>query len=82
MGSRLAFVNSQSGAEPPANMPMPHWDWTTTAGPPGSRVSALAKLTEDDAEGADAPEAELPGPDEEVLFVVGIRGAVGFAKRA
>ena len=40
-GSRLALENSQAGAKPPANMPMPHWDWSTAAGPPGSRISAL-----------------------------------------
>jgi CDGSH-type Zn-finger protein/truncated hemoglobin YjbI len=41
-GSRLAVENSQEGAKPPPNMPMPHWDWHTAAGSPGSRVSALA----------------------------------------
>jgi hypothetical protein len=41
-GSRLAVENSQTGAKPPERMPMPHWDWNTAAGPPGSRVSALA----------------------------------------
>ena len=29
-------------AKPPEHMPMPHWDWHTAAGPPGSRISALA----------------------------------------
>lgn len=41
-GSRLAVENSQVGANPPGHMPMPHWDWHTAAGPPGSRISALA----------------------------------------
>ena len=41
-GSRLAVENSQIGAKPPDHMPMPHWEWNTAAGPPGSRVSALA----------------------------------------
>ena len=41
-GSRLAVENSQIGAKPPEHMPMPRWDWNTAAGPPGSRVSALA----------------------------------------
>jgi truncated hemoglobin YjbI len=41
-GSRLAVENSQKGARPPEHMPMPRWDWNTAAGPPGSRVSALA----------------------------------------
>ena len=41
-GSRLAVENSKSNAKPPAHMPMPHWDWHTAAGSPGSRVSALA----------------------------------------
>lgn len=41
-GSRLAVENSQTEAKPPLHMPMPNWSWTTAAGPPGSRVSALA----------------------------------------
>ena len=41
-GSRLAVENSQTGARPPEHMPMPHWDWHTAAGAPGSRISALA----------------------------------------
>ncbi|MGY3212023.1 CDGSH iron-sulfur domain-containing protein [Mucilaginibacter sp. HD30] len=41
-GSRLAVENSQTHSTPPENMPMPHWDWNTSAGPPGSRTSALA----------------------------------------
>jgi CDGSH-type Zn-finger protein/truncated hemoglobin YjbI len=57
-GTRLAYENSQSGALPPADMPMPHWDWTTAAGPPGSRHSALAP-TDDD------PETDIVLPSEE-----------------
>src|SRR6202012_1000922 len=41
-GSRLAVENSQTDSKPPLNMPMPHWNWQTAAGPPGSRISALA----------------------------------------
>jgi CDGSH-type Zn-finger protein/truncated hemoglobin YjbI len=44
-GSRLAVENSQTEAQPPRNMPMPHWDWGT-AGPPGGRMSALAAPAE------------------------------------
>jgi CDGSH-type Zn-finger protein/truncated hemoglobin YjbI len=44
-GSRLALENSQAGARPPEHMPMPHWDWNTAAGPPGSRTSALPVTT-------------------------------------
>jgi CDGSH-type Zn-finger protein/truncated hemoglobin YjbI len=65
-GSRLAFENSQTDARPPANMPMPSWNWNTSAGPPGGRVSALPP-----AGGAVAtadPEPVLPGPGEPVLF--------------
>jgi CDGSH-type Zn-finger protein/truncated hemoglobin YjbI/ferredoxin len=62
-GSRLAVENSQTNARPPQHMPMPHWDWDTSAGPPGSRISALAPA---DA-APDAPPA-LPGVDEEVRF--------------
>ena len=64
-GSRLAVGNSQTGAQPPANMPMPHWDWNTAAGPPGSRISALAPPEET---AADQPAVELPGPNEPVGF--------------
>src|SRR6202022_2752142 len=47
-GSRLALENSQPGAKPPQRMPMPHWDWHTAAGPPGSRISALEPTSEED----------------------------------
>ena len=42
---------------------MPHWDWTTTAGAPGGRVSALAPVGEPESI---AP--VLPGPEEKVEF--------------
>jgi truncated hemoglobin YjbI/uncharacterized Fe-S cluster protein YjdI len=62
-GSRLAVENSQTDARPPERMPMPRWDWHTAAGPPGSRVSALAPP---------APEqraaSPLPGEDEPLSF--------------
>jgi CDGSH-type Zn-finger protein/truncated hemoglobin YjbI len=67
-GSRLAVENSQTGAKPPERMPMPHWDWHTAAGPPGSRISALAP----DAQEA-APEVVLPTADEHVSFEKHIR---------
>ncbi len=40
-GSRLAVENSQTAARPPLHMPMPRWDWYTSAGPPGGRISAI-----------------------------------------
>jgi CDGSH-type Zn-finger protein/truncated hemoglobin YjbI len=61
-GSRIALENSQPGAKPPPNMPMPRWWWACDA-TPGSRVSALAA-----DEGAAAPAVELPGADEAVGF--------------
>jgi CDGSH-type Zn-finger protein/truncated hemoglobin YjbI len=61
-GSRLAVENSQAGARPPEHMPMPRWDWHTAAGPPGSRISALAPPQEQEA----AP--ELPAAGEPVSF--------------
>jgi CDGSH-type Zn-finger protein/truncated hemoglobin YjbI len=70
-GSRLAVENSQTDARPPQNMPMPRWDWSTAAGPPGSRISAL-----DPTGPAAAPPAEtvhLPGPDEPVSFAAHIQ---------
>ncbi len=67
-GSRLAVENSQTAATPPEHMPMPHWDWNTGAGPPGSRISATA---------APQPEAEqsvvLPADGEPVGFEAHIR---------
>jgi CDGSH-type Zn-finger protein/truncated hemoglobin YjbI len=68
-GSRLAVENSTAGAHPPEYMPMPHWDWHTAAGAPGSRASALAPRTE---EPADQP-VVLPGPEEPVSFERHIR---------
>jgi CDGSH-type Zn-finger protein len=62
-GSRLAVENSQTDSRPPEHMPMPHWDWLTAAGPPGSRVSALAP-----AEPEDEQPVVLPGVGEPVRF--------------
>jgi CDGSH-type Zn-finger protein/truncated hemoglobin YjbI len=62
-GTRLAVENSQIGARPPEHMPMPHWDWQTAAGPPGSRVSALAPPEEHEE-----PEPALPAAGEPVQF--------------
>jgi CDGSH-type Zn-finger protein/truncated hemoglobin YjbI len=62
-GSRLAVENSQTDAAPPPRMPMPHWDWSTGAGPPGSRISALAKH-----EAEPAQPIALPADDEPVTF--------------
>jgi CDGSH-type Zn-finger protein/truncated hemoglobin YjbI len=67
-GTRLAVENSQTEAHPPPNMPVPKWGWGC-AGPPESRISALAP-----------PEANvdtgpaLPGPDETVSFAQHIKG--------
>ncbi len=62
-GSRLAVENSQTTARPPEHMPMPHWDWRTAAGPPGSRMSALADEPQEDE-----PPVVLPAADEPVRF--------------
>jgi CDGSH-type Zn-finger protein/truncated hemoglobin YjbI len=67
-GSRLAVENSQTNSRPPVNMPMPHWDWHTAAGPPGGRISALAPPAEELE-----PRAVLPGPDELVTFAPHIK---------
>jgi truncated hemoglobin YjbI len=73
-GSRLAVQNSQADAHPPANMPMPHWDWNTAAGPPGrfvpdgGRGPAVATAEEDEPV-SDA----FPGPDEPVSFEAHIK---------
>ena len=62
-GSRLAVENSQTNSRPPQHMPMPHWDWSTSAGAPGSRVSALASPDE-----GPQTQTPLPGPNEPVEF--------------
>ncbi len=62
-GSRLAVENSQAGAKPPEHMPMPHWDWSTAAGRPGGRISALAPISEEEE-----PVVVLPAADEPVRF--------------
>jgi truncated hemoglobin YjbI len=61
-GSHLAVENSQAGAHPPEHMPMPHWDWNTAAGPPGSRISALQPASEEE------PPVVLPQEGEPVSF--------------
>lgn len=67
-GSRLAVENSQKESRPPEHMPMPHWDWSTSAGPPGSRISALAQAEESE----DEPPL-LPGPNEPLEFAKHIK---------
>ena len=65
-GSRLAVENSQTGAQPPANMPMPRWGWVCNA-TPGARISALAPPTEQ-------PTPVIPpAPEETVSFVTHIK---------
>jgi CDGSH-type Zn-finger protein/truncated hemoglobin YjbI len=67
-GSRLAVENSQTGARPPERMPMPHWDWHTAAGPPGSRISALAPPDQEEEQ-----QVVFPAADEPVSFGKHIR---------
>lgn len=65
-GSRLAVENSQPGAVPPRNLPVPRWNWGT-AGPPGSRISALA------AEKAAEPSVPEVAASEAVSFASHIK---------
>jgi hypothetical protein len=65
-GSRIGKENSQQGAMPPPNMPVPRWWWVCNA-KPGSRVSALAPR-EDDQQAI-----SIPGPDEPVTFAQHIK---------
>jgi truncated hemoglobin YjbI len=60
-GSRLAVENSQPGAKPPQQMPVPRWWWVCDA-TPGSRVSALAAASED------TPSVQLPTAEAAVSF--------------
>jgi CDGSH-type Zn-finger protein/truncated hemoglobin YjbI len=65
-GSRIALENSQPGAKPPPEMPMPRWWWACDA-TPRSRVSAL------DGEEEPAPAIELPGATQSPSFEKHIR---------
>jgi CDGSH-type Zn-finger protein len=67
-GSRLAVENSQQESLPPQHMPMPHWDWTTAAGPPSSRAAALAPPEQEIQ-----PEVVVPAPGEPLGFEAHIR---------
>jgi hypothetical protein len=66
-GSRIGKENSQQGAMPPPNMPVPRWWWVCDA-TPGARVSALAKPEETKVE------VELPGPEEAPRYGPHIKG--------
>jgi CDGSH-type Zn-finger protein/truncated hemoglobin YjbI len=67
-GSRLAVENSQPQSRPPEHMPMPHWDWNTSAGPPGGRVSALKA-----ADGPQDTAPVIPGLEEPIVFAKHIK---------
>lgn len=54
-----------------AGMPMPPWGWTTAAGPPGGRLSAVAPVEE--ADEADEAAVALPGEGEPICFQGHIR---------
>jgi hypothetical protein len=64
-GSRIALENSQLGATPPPNMPVPKWWWVCNANP-RARVSALAPQQADEV-------ATLPGDDEPVGYAAHIK---------
>jgi truncated hemoglobin YjbI len=65
-GSRLAFENSQPGAKPPPQMPMPHWWWACDA-TPGARAPALDADEEQDQEPVALPaEGEPIGFEEHI----------------
>jgi CDGSH-type Zn-finger protein/truncated hemoglobin YjbI len=62
-GSRLAVENSQPDVQPPPHMPMPHWEWHTAPGAPGSRMSAVPI-----GSAVAEPVVALPAADETVRF--------------
>ena len=65
-GSRIGKENSQQGAMPPPNMPVPRWWWVCNA-KPGSRTSALAPSP--DVQQPFVP----PGPEDTVTFTQHIK---------
>lgn len=64
-GTRIAVENSQHGAQPPPDMPMPRWTWNTAAGRPSARTSSLA-------EPEVGPVPTLPADDETPSFAAHI----------
>jgi CDGSH-type Zn-finger protein/truncated hemoglobin YjbI len=65
-GSRIGKENSQQGAMPPPNMPVPRWWWVCNA-KPGSRNSALAPPPDH------LQVVVLPGPNDPVTFTQHIK---------
>jgi truncated hemoglobin YjbI len=65
-GSRLALENSQPGANPPQQMPVPRWWWVCDA-TPGARVSALT------AQPAQEPPVTLPAAGTPISFAQHIK---------
>ena len=59
-GSRIA-LNSQLGAKPPPNMPMPRWWWACDA-TPGLRVSALESQSKSAEASVDLPKQRIRSP--------------------
>jgi CDGSH-type Zn-finger protein/truncated hemoglobin YjbI len=66
-GSRIALENSQPGAKPPPQMPMPRWWWVCDA-TPETRVSALEAASD-----ASEEPVELPAAGATVTFEQHIR---------
>jgi truncated hemoglobin YjbI len=60
-GSRIAKENSAPGAEPPPQMPVPHWWWVCDAYPDARPPSSPAVQD-------DEPEAPLPAADAPLTF--------------
>jgi truncated hemoglobin YjbI len=69
-GSRIAVENSQTGATPPPAMPMPSWDWHTSAGAPGSRPTTQ---TASPGAAADGPAETMPKSGRIVSFEADIK---------
>jgi len=62
-GSRIAVENSQAGATPPPAMPMPHWEWHTSPGAPGSRTPAGPSHAPVASEGMNPEGEDDPAPE-------------------
>ena len=78
-GSRLAVENSQAGATPPPAMPMPHWDWQTSAGAPGSRPGTTPI---DPHAAADERIPTMPDTDQIVSFETHVKPMFRVSDRA
>ena len=58
--SRQAVEDSQQSSKPPAERPIPHWDWTSAAGPPSPASNVAVPIGDGEDKRPVMPEAGQP----------------------